>query len=343
MTRQSVSVIGMGYVGLCLAVGFASRGFKVIVSDIDKKKTTLIKMGKTPFHEPNLNGLLRKALTKGNFESTPNRQDAVRKTDITFVTVGTPSKPDGSINLQFIKKASEEIGQALSKKRRYHLVIVKSTVIPGTTERVVKPLLERNSHKKCGENFGLCVNPEFLREGSALHDIFHPDRVIIGQYDKKSGDTLQNLYKNFYGNRIPKVLRTNLPTAELVKYANNAFLATKISFINTIANICEKIPGVDVTTVAKAIGMDKRIASSFLRAGLGYGGSCFPKDIKALLAYSKNLGYRPELLEAVENVNKDQTRKPVQLCKRLLGELKDKNVAILGVSFKPNTDDIREA
>ncbi|MFQ6068819.1 MAG: UDP-glucose dehydrogenase family protein, partial [Candidatus Bathyarchaeia archaeon] len=207
----------------------------------------------------------------------------------------------------------------------------------------VKPLLEKHSNKHCGSDFGLCMNPEFLREGSALHDTLHPDRIIIGEHDKKSGDTLDALYKEFYGEEAPPTIRTNLPTAELIKYANNAFLATKISFINTIANICEKIPGADITTVATGIGLDQRINPRFLRAGLGYGGSCFPKDVEALIAFSNKLGYAPTVLQAVQKVNELQARHAVEKAKEQLTELKGKRIAILGLSFKPNTDDMREA
>jgi UDPglucose 6-dehydrogenase len=187
------------------------------------------------------------------------------------------------------------------------------------------------------------MNPEFLRQGSALEDTLNPDRIVIGEHDQASGDFLEKLYRDFYGEKRPPTVRTNLSTAELIKYANNAFLATKVSFINTVANICEKIPGTDVKVVAEAIGLDKRIGPLFLNAGLGYGGSCFPKDVKALIAYSKDLGYQHQLLEAVEDINQTQPLKAVQFCKRLLGDLKGKRVAVLGLAFKPNTDDMREA
>jgi len=187
------------------------------------------------------------------------------------------------------------------------------------------------------------MNPEFLREGSALKDTLYPDRIVIGEYDRKSGDTLEALYKDFYKENLPSLVRTTLSTAELIKYANNAFLATKISFINTIANLCQQIPQTDVTTVAEAIGMDKRIGPLFLNAGLGYGGSCFPKDIKALIAYSKSLGYDLKILNAVEQVNAAQPLVAVELALKMLGSLKNKRIAILGLAFKPNTDDMREA
>jgi len=231
----------------------------------------------------------------------------------------------------------------LNKKDAYHLVVVKSTVVPGTTENMVKPSIEKNSGKCCGVDFGLCMNPEFLREGAALYDTLHPDRVIIGEHDEKSGDILESLYRDFLGEETPPMIRTNLPTAELIKYANNAFLATKISFINAIANICEKIPEADVTVVAKGVGLDKRVSPLFLRAGLGYGGSCFPKDVKALISFSKSLGYSPVLFKAVENVNNVQPYRAVELAKKLIGDLAGKRVAILGLAFKPETDDMREA
>jgi UDPglucose 6-dehydrogenase len=222
-------------------------------------------------------------------------------------------------------------------------VVVKSTVVPGTTENVVKPLLEKHSRKHCGFDFGLCMSPEFLREGSALYDTLHPDRIVIGEHDKKSGDTLDVLCRDFYEEEAPPIIRTNLPTAELIKYSNNAFLATKISFINTIANICEKIQGADVTAVANGIGLDHRINPRFSNAGLGYGGSCFPKDVKALIAFSNKLGYVPTILQEVQEVNENQPKHAVEKAKETLQELKGKKIAILGLAFKPDTDDMREA
>jgi len=344
MKKPRISVMGIGYVGLCTAVGFASKGYQVIASTHDVEKAAKINKGIPPFYEPNLQVLLEKTVQDGYLKCLLNQpHEAVLKTDITFDAIGTPSKQDGSIDLQHIERSSQEIGRALGKKDTYHVVVVKSTVVPGTTENVVKPILQKHSRRQCGSDFGLCMNPEFLREGSALEDTLNPDRIVIGEHDRTSGDTLESLYKDFYGEKTPPLVRTNLPTAELIKYANNSFLATKISFVNTIANICEKTPEADVTVVAKGIGLDKRIGPLFLNAGLGYGGSCFPKDVKALIAYSKNLGYQPELLEAVESINETQPYKAVQLCKSLLGDLKGKRISILGLSFKPNTDDMREA
>ena len=343
MALHGISIVGTGYVGLCTAVGFATKGCNVIAATHDPEKAALINKGIPPFHEPGLEESLQNALKKSRLSCVLDREKAVLNSDITFITVGTPSQPDGSIDLKYIKSAALEIGKALNKKDTYHLVVVKSTVVPDTTENVVKPTLEKHSNKKCGIDFGLCMNPEFLREGSALHDTLRPDRIIIGEHDKKSGDVLEALYRDFYGEEMPPLIRTNLPTAELIKYANNAFLATKISFINQVANICEKIPGADVTVVAQAVGLDKRIGPLFLNAGLGYGGSCLPKDVKALIAFSRSLGYDPTLLNSVEDVNKVQPNKSVELARRLVGNLQGKRVAILGLAFKPNIDDMREA
>jgi UDPglucose 6-dehydrogenase len=345
LKSPKISVIGVGYVGLCTAVGFASKGFSVTASDAIAEKALKISRGIAPFHEPGLEELLKKSIKDGTLKALPNQTaQAIFDSDLTFIAVGTPSLQDGSIDLQFIESAAKEIGKALKEKKAYHVVIVKSTVVPGTTQGIVKSTLEKFSGKKAGVDFGLCMNPEFLRQGCVFEDLFNPDRLVIGEFDAKSGNAVAALYEAFYGKDLPKVIRTSLATAELIKYASNSFLATKISFINTMANLCEKIPGADVKVVAYAMGLDKRIGGLFLNAGLGYGGSCFPKDIKALIAASKALGYPIDLLEEVENVNHTQPLKAVELCKELLGtSLKGKTVALLGLAFKADTDDMREA
>lgn len=343
MVLKSISIVGAGYVGLCTGVGFATRGFKVILSEKEAEKVAYINKGKPSFYESSLEKLLKDTVSKGHLKGVIGCEEAVLNTDVTFIAVGTPNRLDGSIDLTYIKSASEEIGEVLADKEEYHVVVVKSTVAPCTTQNTVKPLLEKHSNKRCGVDFGLCMNPEFLREGSAIYDTLHPDRIVIGEYDKRSGNILEDLYRRFHRKEIPPILRTNLTNAELIKYANNAFLATKISFINTIANICEKTPEADVTIIAKGIGLDRRISPHFLRAGLGYGGSCFPKDVKALIAYSKEIGYEPQLIESVEEVNQLQPLKVVETLKGLIGEIKHKRIAILGLAFKPDTDDMREA
>jgi UDPglucose 6-dehydrogenase len=344
MAKQRISVIGVGYVGLSTAIVFASKGYSVIASDKDPNKVGKIQSGIPPFIEPGLQELLRKSLKNRNFKCLLDQTEtAVLESDMTFIIVGTPSRPDGSVEQKSLESAVAEIGSTLRKKERYHLVVVRSTVTPGTTRKVVKPILEETSGKQVGVEFGLCMNPEFLREGTALHDTQHPDRIVIGEYDKKSGDILESFYQEFFAKNTTPIIRTNLTTAEMIKYANNAFLAAKISYINTIANICEKTPGTDVTTVAKGMGLDKRISPHFLKSGLGYGGSCLPKDIKALIAFSHGLGYKPALLDAVRHVNQAQPYKAIELCKTLLHNLENKNISILGIAFKPNTDDMREA
>lgn len=344
MSNPAISIIGTGFVGLCTGVGFASKGYQVTTSTHDPEKAALINSGVPPFYEPGLEKLLQKTVRDGRLKCVVDQEEAVLSTDLTFVAVGTPSLPHGGIDLKYVERAAHEIGEALGRKDSYHLVIMKSTVVPETTEKVLKPTLERESQKQCGIRFGLCMNPEFLREGSALHDTFYPDRVIIGEVDKESGETLERFYRDFYAEKMPPAIRTNLATAELIKYANNSFLATKISFINEIANICNKIPEADVKTVAEGIGLDRRINKRFLNAGLGYGGSCLPKDVDALVSHSKKcLRYEPQLLSAVVGVNSNQIDRAIQLARKTVGDLKGKRIAILGLAFKPETDDMREA
>lgn len=343
MKETAISIIGTGYVGLCTAIGFASQGYPVITSTQNPENATAINKGIPPFYEPDLQKTLQKVIKKGSFQCVVDQEQAILNTDITFVAKATPSRPNGSIDLKYIKSSARDIGQALKKKDHYHLIVIKSTVVPGTTETLVKPALEKHSKKQCGSDFGLCMSPEFLREGSALHDTLHPDRLIIGEHDKTSGDTLEALHTEFHDGKPLPTIRTNLATAELIKYANNTFLATKISFINTIANICEKVAGTDITTVAKGLGLDHRINPRFLRAGLGYGGSCFSKDVNALVAFSHQRGYNAKLLNAVRAVNEAQAEHIVETVRAKLKNLKGKRIAILGLSFKPNTNDMRDA
>ena len=343
MTSKNISIVGIGYVGLCTAIAFTNKGYNVIAIDKDPNKVTSINKGIPHFYEPDLKNLLKEANKKSLIKGTKDIEQSIANTDVTYITVGTPSNLDGSINLAQIESASTEIGKALAKKEKYHLIVVKSTVVPGTTENIVKPLLEKYSHKKCGKKFGLCMNPEFLREGSAVHDAMHPDRIVIGEYDKRSGNNLQNLYNQLHKGETIPIIRTNLGTAELIKYANNSFLALKISYINTFAKKSKKVPGADITKVAEAIGLDQRINPRFLNAGLGYGGSCFPKDVRAIITFSSNIGYPPTLLKVADEVNEKQADYVVKKAKNILKTLKGTKVAILGLSFKPDTDDMRES
>ncbi len=338
MSSPTITVIGLGYVGLCTAVSLASKGFSVSGYDVDKKKVERISAGRATFHEPQLDELLQLCLKKG-FTSS----DRLEASDICFITVGTPSLADGNIDLTYLRNAAAELGRSLKALDGYHLVVVKSTVVPGTTEAVVKPIVESISGRNFGTELGLVVNPEFLKEGSAITDTLKPDRLVVGEFDKKSGDFLVNFYKRFYGKDIPEVLRTNIVNAELIKYATNAFLATKVSFINMVANLCETIPNADVLVIAKGMGMDKRIGPLFLKAGAGWGGSCFPKDLRALKQLYKKLGVAPSLIDATIAINEGQPYRLASLAEGLVGELTGKRFAVLGLSFKPGTDDIREA
>ncbi|MEM2543883.1 MAG: UDP-glucose/GDP-mannose dehydrogenase family protein [Nitrososphaerota archaeon] len=336
-----ICIIGSGYVGLTMAACFASRGIKVTCVDIDKERIEKIKKGEPPIHEPGLKEILAKVTSDGRLKVTEDYAEGMKDTEFSFICVGTPSKPDGSIDLSYVTSAAEAVGKNLHLASKNHLVVVKSTVVPGTTSRIVAPILESSSGMKIGRDFGLVFNPEFLREGSAVEDTFNPDRIIIGEHDEGSGKKLLALYKEFYNNLLPPYIITNTVNAELIKYANNAFLATKISFINEIANICQRIPGADVETIAKGIGLDKRIGPLFLKAGLGYAGPCLPKDLSALISHAQSLGYDPLLLRAVQHTNENQPYQAVLIAKNLLSTLKGKRVALLGLAFKPNTDDVR--
>jgi UDPglucose 6-dehydrogenase len=327
---MNLGVIGLGYVGLITVVGFASKGHKIVGVDVDETKIKQINRGVPPIYEKGLEGKLKRHL--GNIKATTDIS-SLKDADIIFICVGTPSRKDGSIDLSYVKKAAEDLSEILSF---YKLIVVKSTVVPGTTESLI-PILERNG-KKAGKDFGLAMNPEFLREGNALHDFEEPDRIVIGGYDKKSKDILSELYKDF---KQPKVF-TNLRTAEMIKYASNSFLATKISFINEIGNICKKMD-IDTYEVAEGIGLDKRIGREFLNSGLGFGGSCFPKDVRALIAKAEELKEDPKLLKEVMALNERQPLKEIDILKKHLPDIKGKTIGVLGLAFKADTDDIRES
>ena len=259
-----ISLIGAGYVGLVTALCFVERGLNVILVDSNQSRLETIDRGELPFYETGLDELMRKAHVSGRFRCTPNVKEAVLETEISFITVGTPSSESGQIDLSFVIKCAKELGSALEKKEEYHVVAVKSTVVPGTTNGVIKKTLEAVSGKLAGKEFGLCMNPEFLREGDAVNDTYYPDRVVIGGVDDRSVDTLERFFRNFYGAKCPPILKTTPSNAEMIKYASNAFLAAKVSLINEIANICELTPGLDVNVVAKGVGFDKRIGDRFL-------------------------------------------------------------------------------
>ncbi|UCC91721.1 MAG: UDP-glucose/GDP-mannose dehydrogenase family protein [Candidatus Aenigmatarchaeota archaeon] len=332
-----ISIIGTGYVGLSTGVGFAVKGNEVVCVDINREKVDNINKGVSPIYEPLLDDYLKKVLKEKKFRATTDLKEAIEGTSISFISVGTPSREDGSIDLKYVEEVSKRIGEVL-KDKEYHVVVVKSTVVPETTEKVVIPNLEKSSGKRAGEDFGVCMNPEFLKEGKAMEDFLKPDRVVVGAIDNKSGDVIGRLYENFHA----PVLRTDLKTAEMIKYASNALLATKISFSNEIGNICKKL-GINVNEVMKGVGLDSRVTGKFLGSGCGYGGSCFTKDVDALIWKAKDLGYEPKLLQEVHDLNLRQKVKLVEQLEKKVGGLKGKTVCVLGLAFKPDSDDIREA
>jgi len=330
-----ISVIGTGYVGAVTGTCLAELGHQVIFVGRDKKKLDLIKSGKSPIFEPQLDQLLEK--NKKRIKTTVDLSDAVRKTELTFICVGTPSNDDGSIDLQQIEDVSLAIGKSLGSDKKYHTIIVKSTVLPGTTETLVTPILAKESRKKAFVDFGIGSNPEFLKEGTAVDDFFHTDRIVIGANDMKTREILEKVYQPLDA----PIYITNIRTSEMIKYTSNAFLATKISFANEIGNLCKKM-GIDSYEVFRGVGMDARINPHFFRSGIGFGGSCFPKDVRALIAHARTLGEEPKVLNAVIGTNEDQPAKMIELLQRHM-EIAGKTIGILGLAFKPDSDDVRES
>jgi len=333
----NICILGMGYVGLTSGAVFAKNGYTTICTDTIASKVEDLNNGITPFFEPGLDEIVTEVLQQGTLKASTNNIEAIKKSNITLICVGTPSLPDGSANLTYVGAATKDIGTALKEIDNYHVVVVKSTVVPGTTEETVIPLLQEYSGKKVGEDFGLCMNPEFLRQGSAVHDTINPDRIIIGQLDQRSGDMLERLY-HFYN--CPK-LHCDIKAAELIKYAANALLATKISFANEFSRICEKF-NIDVYEVMKGVGLDFRINPQFLNAGCGFGGSCFPKDVKAIVALAKKINVETPILDSVLHTNELQPMHLIDIIRTATGGIKDKTFSFLGLSFKPDTDDTRE-
>lgn len=334
---MKVSIIGTGYVGSVTAACFAELGHEVICIDIDEKKVQMINDGIPPIWEEGLGDLMSKHAEK-NLIATSDYDYAVQNSDVSFICVGTPSNEHGNIDLSIVGAACKSLGMAMAKKNGFHIVVVKSTVVPETTEDIVIPLLEEHSGKVAGRDFGVAMNPEFLREGKAVYDFMHPDKIVVGSIDERTGVLVAELYRDL----DCEVTRTDPRTAEMIKYVNNSFLATKISFSNEIGNICKRL-GIDTYEVMKAVGMDFRISEYFLNSGAGFGGSCFPKDVRALIGKAKEIDYYPSLLESVIEVNELQPMQMVELLEKHAGNVKGKRVAVLGLAFKNQTDDIRES
>lgn len=342
-TKPRIAILGTGYVGLVAAAVFADRGFDVLTSSQDKAKVNTINKGISPFFENDLEPIITRTAKNGKLKAVYGREEAVLNSDICFIAVGTPSLMSGEADLSLIKETAVFIGKALKDKKEYMLIVARSTIVPGTTRNIITPLLEQHSGKKAGKDFGVCMSPEFLRQGAAVDDTSNPDSVVIGEFDKRSGDMLENFCNQLYAGQKVPVLRMNLESAEMVKYGRNTFLAMNISYINEMAKIAESIPGIDIYEVVKGIGADWRINPAFLNAGAGYGGSCFPKDVKALISFAQLRNIEPALLETVEEVNLQQASHVVSLAQQELGTLKGKKIALLGLAFKPGTDDMRES
>jgi UDPglucose 6-dehydrogenase len=303
--------------------------------DHDLKKIEMLNQSILPFYEEGIEDLLKKQIIAGNISFTQNVEDAINQSNMIFIAVGTPSLQDGVADISYVEQVARTVGRHINE---YKIIVIKSTVPVGTGEKMISIIKEELCKRNREITFDLVTNPEFLREGKALHDALYPERIVIGCESKKAEKAMRELYKEVNS----KILITSIKDAEMIKYASNTFLATKISFMNELARICEKI-GVDITNVAKGMGMDSRIGPQFLNAGIGYGGSCFPKDVKALKALSSKEMIPLHILEAVTHVNETQPEWFMEKVKKTLGKLSGKRIAVLGLTFKPDTDDIREA
>jgi len=336
---MNVCMIGAGYVGLVTAACFSEFGVQVVCVDKDAEKIDALEQGKIPIYEPGLEEIVRRNMKAGRLSFSTDTGEAVRNALIVFIGVQTPPRGDGGTDLAAVEAVAREIGQNLNG---YKVVVTKSTVPVGTSERVKELISEESKKAGTPATFSVASNPEFLREGAAITDFMRPDRVVIGTEDDQAEAILKDLYRPLYLIEAPFVL-TNIPTAELIKYAANSFLATKISFINEMANICEKIGG-DVHAVARGIGLDKRIGGKFLHPGPGYGGSCFPKDTNSAAHFARELGERSRIIEATIEVNQRQRLRMVEkIAQAFEGELEGRVIGVLGLSFKPETDDMRDA
>jgi len=330
---RRICVIGTGYVGLVTGTCFAELGNQVACVDVDEAKVKLLRSGGMPIYEPGLAELVKRNGAAERLRFTTSYEEGMHDAEFVFIAVNTPSSGNnGGADLRYVESAATSIGQHLD----HDLIIVNKSTVPIGTGDLVAKIVERE--RKTDARFSVVSNPEFLREGSAVTDCLNPDRVVLGSTDRAAGEAVASLYLSL---RCPIII-TDLATAEMIKYASNAMLAARISFINEMAEVCEAL-GADVKQVALGMGYDKRIGSSFLEAGLGYGGSCFPKDVKALMHMAEEAGCHPQLLQAVADINADQRKRAVNKLKPLLGTLERKTIGLWGLAFKPNTDDMREA
>ena len=336
---MNVAIVGTGYVGLVSGACFADTGANVTCIDVDEKKIERLKNGEIPIYEPGLDQLVLKNVKAGRLKFTTSLADVINEQELIFSAVGTPPDEDGSADLKYVLQVARTVGQHLNK---YIVVVTKSTVPVGTAQKVKQAIQEELDKRGVAIPFDVASNPEFLKEGNAIKDFMSPDRVVVGVESERAKKLLTRLYKPFLINNF-RVIFMDIPSAEMTKYAANSMLATRISFMNDIANLCELV-GADVNMVRQGIGSDTRIGRKFLYAGCGYGGSCFPKDVKALIKTADKQGYSMEVLKAVERVNESQKSILFEKLRRVYGDdLKGKTVALWGLSFKPETDDMRES
>jgi UDPglucose 6-dehydrogenase len=340
---MQLSVIGSGYVGTTIAACFADLGHSVVNIDVDEDVVETINAGDTPIHEEKLPSLIEKHAGKngtGRLSATTD-YDALLETDVTFLCLPTPQYDDGSIDLSIIETGAEQLGETLKRKTGWHTVVVKSTVVPGTTDDVLTPIIESESGRTAGEDVGVGMNPEFLREGTAVADFLDPDKIVLGADDERTRRDMREVFAPLEAETGAPVVETDTRTAEMIKYANNAFLAAKVSLINDLGNICKEFD-IDAYEVADAIGLDDRISEQFLRSGVGWGGSCFPKDVAAIIAAAKANDYDPTVLEAAVELNDEQPERLLELLDSHV-DVAGERVAVLGLAFKPGTDDTRNS
>ena len=333
---MKISIFGLGYVGAVSAACFAKLGHQVIGVDVNPQKVESINEGRSPIIEVDINELMAEMVNAGRLKATICSSEAIQNTDVSMICVGTPSNPNGSLNLTYVKRVTEQIGKDLAKKEGYHTVILRSTVLPGTTETTVIPILEKFSNRTAGQNVGICFNPEFLREGTSVYDFFHPPFTIIGHLDPRTVEITSNLYQSLDA----PIMIVPLKSAEMVKYANNAFHALKVTFANEIGNICKK-QNIDSHQVMDIFCMDTKLNLSpyYLKPGFAFGGSCLPKDLRAILYHSRHLDLNLPVLEAIMPSNDQQIRQGYEMIR----ETGCNKVGILGFSFKEGTDDLRES
>ena len=336
---KPVSVFGIGKLGFPIVACLASRGYRVIGYDINPETIKAVNKRQPPIYEPGLAELLEQP---GDLSATSDYRYAVENSEITFVVVPTPSQKDGSFSTKYVEAAAEQIAEGIKDKKAFHLVVLTSTVLPGATEGRIKPLLEKVSGKKCGRDFGLCYSPEFIALGSVIHDFLNPDVILIGESGPKSGELLAEVYQTVCENK-PPIVRTAIQNAELAKISLNAYVTMKITFANTLAELCERTPGGDAEAVTRMLGHDSRIGRKYLSGALAFGGPCFPRDNKAFSFFAKTVGCEARLAEATDKENEHQNERIVALVRQKLGEVKGKRIAILGLTYKPDTDVVEES